>query len=42
MTQKIIVSGGVAERVLGWRATTALTDTLASAWRWQQKASEKN
>lgn len=32
----------LAERVLGWRATTALTDTLASAWRWQQKVSEKN
>lgn len=31
----------LAERTLGWRATTSLNDTLASAWRWQQKASTK-
>ncbi len=29
----------LAERTLGWRATTPLTDTLASAWRWQKKIS---
>ena len=31
----------LAEQILGWRATTPLTDTLASAWRWQQKASKE-
>lgn len=29
-----------AERVLGWRATTSLDETLLSAWRWQEKISK--
>ena len=32
----IWADASLAERVLGWRAETSLTDTLASAWRWQQ------
>lgn len=29
-----------ASRVLGWRAETALDETLRNAWRWQQKISD--
>lgn len=29
----------LAERVLGWRATVSLTETLASAWNWQKHVS---
>lgn len=30
----------LASRVLGWRAIVPLNETLASAWRWQQRVSE--
>lgn len=31
----------LAEQVLKWRADTPLTETLASAWRWQENQSKK-
>ena len=30
-----------ANEVLGWKALESLEDTLLSAWRWQQRLSEK-
>ena len=30
-----------ANNVLGWRATETIEDTMASAWKWQQKLREK-
>lgn len=37
----IWADASLAMRVLGWRAETSLTDTLASAWRWQQNLEQK-
>lgn len=37
----IWADASLAERVLNWRADTPLTDTLASAWRWQKNVSKK-
>ena len=31
----------MAQKILGWTATTPLSETLASAWRWQQKITNK-
>lgn len=33
----IWADASLAERVLGWTAITPLSDTLMSAWRWQQR-----
>ena len=30
-----------ANNVLGWKATETIEDTMASAWKWQQKLREK-
>ena len=37
----IWADASLAYRVLGWRAETPLQDTLASAWRWQEKLNNK-
>ncbi len=37
----IWADASLAYRVLGWRAETSLQDTLASAWRWQEKLNNK-
>ncbi len=35
----IWANADLAARILGWRATTPLGETLASAWRWQKRVS---
>ena len=37
----IWADASLAERVLGWVAKTPVSETLASAWRWQQSLSDK-
>ena len=35
--EKVWANPEKANRVLGWKAETNLEDTLASAWKWQQR-----
>lgn len=39
--EKIWANPEKANKVLGWKAETTIEDTMASAWKWQQKLREK-
>lgn len=40
--EKIWAQADKANNVLGWKAQETIEDTVASAWKWQQKLREKN
>lgn len=40
--EKIWAEPTKANKVLGWTAKESIENTMASAWKWQQKLSEKN
>lgn len=40
--EKIWAQADKANNVLGWKANETIDDTMASAWKWQQKLREKN
>lgn len=40
--EKIWAQADKANNVLGWKAQETIEDTMASAWKWQQKLREKN
>lgn len=40
--EKVWADTSYANKELGWEAKETLEDTLLSAWKWQQKLSEKN
>ena len=39
--EKVWANPERANKVLGWKATETLADTLASAWKWQEKLRER-
>ena len=39
--EKVWANPERANKVLGWKATETLADTLASAWKWQERLRER-
>lgn len=39
--EQVWANPALAQKVLKWKAKTSVDDTLASAWRWQQRCMEK-